>query len=715
MIRSQDQEIQSLIADIRDGKLMLPELQRSYIWSAQQVRDLFDSIYHQYPSGQILVWETDDLPSSRTASLSGAASGQRHPQLLLDGQQRLTSLAAVMLGQPLRVRGRLRPIDIAFNLFTEKFEVAGPRQRGQADWIYLSKLFTMGAMSVLADLKLDPSSPETTRVYECLGRLDNIKTYKYRVNVLEQLDYNEVTHIFVRINSGGTKLAVADLALAQVSSQWHGVTDEFEEYRAQVNKRGLYLDNGFLMRALVVMITRQSSSALFFRNDRKQVSVEELEKGWKQVKKSLEHAIDFLIHNCLIDRLDMLPTRYVLLPLMMFFEHFGTNVTPSQERELRRWVYMALIWTRYSGATETAIDQDISALLKEQPIQSMIENIELKAGRGRQVTERELQEQRQGSPYMLISYVLARNAKAQDWFNGVVLGGDQDLEVHHIFPKAILQKKYDLRKQSRTVDQVGNLAFLSAGANGRIGSKSPEIYLATVETSRLKQQQVPLDHAVWALERFEDFLFYRRTQLAEAINQLLLSLTDKPGLWAVSEAEALETRVNSIERQLRDLVADQLTEEKGDYAWDLVPMDIRSSVESRLVQYVQRNPFEQDNTASLAAKLAQCQFGDYSKIVLKNWQLFADLFGQKQRFEQHMTAVADARNALKHGRDFHSYERAIAEGGLIWLENCLRSADVAFEDSHEDGAEDQELKDIDNFPLPTDLASSRSAPTSTED
>src|SRR5690242_898981 len=99
MISTQDREIQALVADIREGKLLLPELQRSYVWKSTQVRDFFDSLYHQYPSGQLLVWETNDLPYSRAMSLGGAGKDERWPQLLLDGQQRLTSLAAVMLGR----------------------------------------------------------------------------------------------------------------------------------------------------------------------------------------------------------------------------------------------------------------------------------------------------------------------------------------------------------------------------------------------------------------------------------------------------------------------------------------------------------------------------------------------------------------------------------------------------------------------------------------
>src|SRR5438093_480592 len=134
MIKAQEIDIQALVADIGDGKLLLPELQRGYVWKAPQVRNLFDSLYHNYPSGQLLVWETADLPFSRSVSMDEVTANQRRPQLLLDGQQRLTSLAAVMLGKPLYVRNSRRPIDITFNLYTEKFEVAGPRQRGEGGW-----------------------------------------------------------------------------------------------------------------------------------------------------------------------------------------------------------------------------------------------------------------------------------------------------------------------------------------------------------------------------------------------------------------------------------------------------------------------------------------------------------------------------------------------------------------------------------------------------
>ena len=90
MIQTEYRTIESLIAAIKDEKLVLPELQRQYVWKGRQVRDLFDSLYHEYPSGQLLIWDTDEILLSRQAGVSGIAPKHHHAQLLLDGQQRLT-------------------------------------------------------------------------------------------------------------------------------------------------------------------------------------------------------------------------------------------------------------------------------------------------------------------------------------------------------------------------------------------------------------------------------------------------------------------------------------------------------------------------------------------------------------------------------------------------------------------------------------------------
>src|SRR5713226_7455559 len=112
----QDISVRELIDMVKRGDLRLPELQRQYVWTASRVRDLLDSLYRGYPSGTILVWETDEEVPEKSFAVEQGTSSFAAKKLLLDGQQRLTSLAAVLSGQPVKVKDRVRPIDIAFNL-----------------------------------------------------------------------------------------------------------------------------------------------------------------------------------------------------------------------------------------------------------------------------------------------------------------------------------------------------------------------------------------------------------------------------------------------------------------------------------------------------------------------------------------------------------------------------------------------------------------------
>ena len=104
-----DISINDLVEMIRSGQLRLPEMQRRYVWRATRVRDLLDSLYRGYPSGSILVWETDqDMPTVDMAVAQKASPFA--PKLLLDGQQRATSLSAILRGEPVSVRGVKKPI-----------------------------------------------------------------------------------------------------------------------------------------------------------------------------------------------------------------------------------------------------------------------------------------------------------------------------------------------------------------------------------------------------------------------------------------------------------------------------------------------------------------------------------------------------------------------------------------------------------------------------
>src|SRR5262249_4007507 len=108
--------VAELVGMIERGELRLPEMQRRYVWRSTRVRDLLDSLYRGYPSGAILLWDSDEQVPLQEMGITQQLNPYQNTRLLLDGQQRLTSLSAVIRGEPIKVRGRQRPIEILFNL-----------------------------------------------------------------------------------------------------------------------------------------------------------------------------------------------------------------------------------------------------------------------------------------------------------------------------------------------------------------------------------------------------------------------------------------------------------------------------------------------------------------------------------------------------------------------------------------------------------------------
>ena len=294
--------IEELVGMIERGELRLPEMQRRYVWRSTRVRDLLDSLYRGYPSGAILLWETDEIVPLQEFAVKQQNNPYQSTRLLLDGQQRLTSLSAVIRGEPVSVRGRKRPVELLFNLeHPEQLAVVtevneeGDDDEDEVDLIEdeadstedeLQKRFDRMTFVVatrkleqlpqwvkVTDVfKLDSDAPFLKRAgvsgfedprYEKysqrLARLRGIRKYVYRMDVLERkLSYDEVTEIFVRVNSLGAKLRSSDLALAQITAKWRGALKTFQSFQSQCERIGFDLDLGLHLKNLVAFATGQS-------------------------------------------------------------------------------------------------------------------------------------------------------------------------------------------------------------------------------------------------------------------------------------------------------------------------------------------------------------------------------------------------------------------------------------------------------------------------
>ena len=225
-----DYDLSGLLHYIDIGDIGLPDIQRPFVWSNAKVRDLFDSMYRGFPVGYFLFWEN--------ASASGAkhigTDGKRHStpsRLIVDGQQRLTSLYAVFRGRAvLDDDYKERRIEIAFRPRDGKFEVADAAVRRDPEFIpNISDLWASGKSSYqmvkgfLSSLtKRAPLSDEEEElISHNLDRLFDLQKYPFTaLEISPTVDEEQVADIFVRINSEGVKLNQADFILTLLSVFW---------------------------------------------------------------------------------------------------------------------------------------------------------------------------------------------------------------------------------------------------------------------------------------------------------------------------------------------------------------------------------------------------------------------------------------------------------------------------------------------------------------
>jgi len=281
-----NRKIQALVDMYLNRELLLPEMQRKYIWKQTQLRDLVDSVYRDYPSGSILIWETDAPP--RTKSPAVEKRGQQpigKQLLLLDGQQRITSLTSVITGLPIRIKEgttvKEKFVDVYFNLdhpeessqemeeipqfevgdivdakwedgafypgkisqisgkqyyivhdddsegWTDEvrslseeskknlcFQIKNKNIENKPNWISVTKLYKDGVGAILRQLKIGADDANFDKYNRRLNQLYNRKdSYLYPIQIIRDKSYNEVTDIFIRVNSSGTRLRSSDLAL----------------------------------------------------------------------------------------------------------------------------------------------------------------------------------------------------------------------------------------------------------------------------------------------------------------------------------------------------------------------------------------------------------------------------------------------------------------------------------------------------------------------
>jgi len=521
--------IETLLTWVKSGEIAIPEIQRPFVWDATKVRNLLDSLYQGYPVGYLIAWRN---PSVRLKDGS-TSSGKR---ILIDGQQRVTALMAVLLGQEVLTKDyETVRIRIAFHPVEERFEVSNPAIQKDASWISdLAAVFSPDAsLTELTDdyAERNPAADrkQVSRVLERVRKI--INNHVGIIELAEDLDIETVTEIFIRVNSAGASLSQADFAMSKIAANdayggnmLRKAIDYFchlavaPEFLSRIEKgdkafaaseflpkmRWLKDVNDDLYDPSYTDMLRVAFTSEFRRGklqdlvallsgrnfETKQYEEAVAEEAFAKLKSGV---LNF-INKTHFDRLTMIlrsagfvtsnlirSQNAINFAYILYLRGRAEGMPAADiERLVRRWYVMSLLRGRYSGSPETAFDFDIRQI-EARGLASYCEAVidaELPESFWSTLLPQEMDTSSASSPYFLVYQAAQVKLGDLGFLSRDITVRDLLLnrsDVHHVYPRNHLKKQGMARGR---YNQIANFVLAQSEINIGIGDRAPEVYFA---------------------------------------------------------------------------------------------------------------------------------------------------------------------------------------------------------------------------------------------
>lgn len=583
------QAISTILGWVQGGDIAIPEIQRPFVWNATKVRDLIDSVYRGYPAGYIILWKNPNVKIKDGSSSEGK-------KIIIDGQQRIIALQASLLGkQVVNKEYEKIGIKIAFQPVEEKFEVSNPAIQKDSSWIPdISKIFLKEVRRLELIEEYCKKNPQTDKytIDERITKLESLGNIQIGViDLNSDLTIDEVTEIFIRINSKGVVLSQADFAMSKIASfdieggkgtnlrklidyfchlsvapEFYDkiVSNDHEfqtlDYLPQIAwlkniKDDLY-DPSYsdLIRvAFTTEFNRGKIQDLVSLLSGRNFETREYEQSIADdTFQRLENSIFKFINQTNFERFVMIiksagfiDTNFItsknalnsayIVYLKLKDQGYNPNLI---ETYVRKWFVLAYITSRYSGSPESQFDEDIRSISKMDfgEFLRLNEESHLSEGFWDSQLIQELNKSTVNNPFINTFFASQIKAKDQGFLSGDITvetllqhRGD----VHHIFPKNYLRKKYPSKSD---YNQIGNYAFMQSEINIKIADEAPKVYFAKIIDDirkghnkltgleseeqlfeNLKMHCIPQEIINWEIDKYPEFLELRRALIAEKI------------------------------------------------------------------------------------------------------------------------------------------------------------------------------------------------------
>ncbi len=523
-------KVSTILDQIDNGAMALPQFQRGYVWTRDQVRALMGSLYRKYPVGSLLVWVT------KTENAEVRGDGKLQPgsiELLLDGQQRVTSLYGIVRGRaPKFFEGNLQAFTgLYFNIEDESFEFyMAQKMKDNPLWINVLEVMRNGIGDFITPFTTNPEySAKINEYINRLSKLYNIRDIDLHVELVtgEDKTIDVVVDIFNQVNSGGTKLSKGDLALARICASWPDARKKMNGVLQKWSNAGFgYLRLEWLLRVMTAVMTGEA----YFTSLR-DIEIDALKEGLDTTEKRVDLILNKISSRLGLDHSGVLGSVFAFPIMARFIQMKGGKLADYKEWDrLLYWYIHTLLWGRFAGSTESVMSQDLNILKNsEHPLGDLIGILSQGRGGDLRVNSNDFNSWSIGSRFYPLLYMMTRVHHARDWETGIelsslLLGKLSRLQVHHIFPKGVLYKfGYDKAQ----ANAIANFTFLTQETNLAVTDRMPEEYFThyeKVQPGSIKTHWIPMDKDLWKPENYPKFLEARRALLAKAANDLLDSL-----------------------------------------------------------------------------------------------------------------------------------------------------------------------------------------------
>lgn len=568
-------ELSNLISDVDSGIIALPDLQRPFVWKDKQIRDLIDSLYNGLPTGLIILWKIGDGEDGfKPIGLIDKATTPN--RLVIDGQQRLTSLFTIFTGKPVIDKNYNERIPkIAFNPLNDEIEVLNSSREKSPEWINnITEIFQGSLLTViknytsnLQEKRPDLEIPEE-KIEKNIERLRNIIHYPFSVLELSSdLNPEQVSEIFVRINSKGKILNQSDFILTLMSVYWDDGRKALENFTKECLKPTTEDKSPFnrikatpelehLLRPTVAysfLRGRLKYAYLILKGrnlENKTTTEEERNKNFEIFKESQELVLNLKNWHdyCnLIESIGFINYNELISSKFAFYACYGLYLIGKYkfkveykplERIISKWFVFSQLTQRYTSSPESVYEQDLVRFR-----QTDVDFIEILTT----IMDSELTDDYWNItlPQRLVSSVnnyagkvytvskiyegnrmLFSKATLKDHLNPMVKSSKKSVDIHHIFPKNYLIKNGITDKTD--YNQQANKIYIEYKDNIKISDKSPAEYWSLMLESLnefereilienyTKYYELPFEF--WKMDYYE-FLKMRRTLMSQSIKR----------------------------------------------------------------------------------------------------------------------------------------------------------------------------------------------------